>query len=67
MVEDGAFIHKIQHVTNRITGSRVTAILLNAWISSIGHSGGASRWRVCYQRGLPRLVYFPVDILKAYF
>ena len=22
-----------------------------------GHSGGASRWRVCYQRGLPRLVY----------
>ena len=23
----------------------------------IGQSGGASRWRVCYQRGLPRLVY----------
>ena len=22
-----------------------------------GQSGGASRWRVCYQRGLPRLVY----------
>ena len=22
----------------------------------IGQSGGASRWRVCYQRGLPRLV-----------
>ena len=21
-----------------------------------GKSGGASRWRVCYQRGLPRLV-----------
>ena len=22
----------------------------------MGQSGGASRWRVCYQRGLPRLV-----------
>ena len=21
-------------------------------------SGGASRWRACYQRGLPRLVFF---------
>ena len=24
-----------------------------------GQSGGASRWRVCYQRGLPRLVNRP--------
>ena len=24
----------------------------------IRQSGGASRWRVCYQRGLPRLVFF---------
>ena len=24
---------------------------------NIGQSGGASRWRVCYQRGLPRLVW----------
>ena len=43
-VVDGAFIHKIDYVTifmeilnpkghpSRITGSRVTAILLNAWI-----------------------------------
>ena len=23
-----------------------------------GQSGGAIRWRVCYQRGLPRLVFF---------
>ena len=23
----------------------------------IGQSGGASWWRVCYQRGLPRLVF----------
>ena len=27
-------------------------------VKKIGQSGGASRWRVCYQRGLPRLVYY---------
>ena len=31
-------------------------ILLNTWIFPIGQSGEASRWRVCYQRGVPRLV-----------
>ena len=48
MVEDGAFSHKIDYATNdkevlnleghpnRITGSRVTAILLNGWILPIG-------------------------------
>ena len=47
MVEDGAFSNKIDYVAivleilnfeghhNRITGSRVTAILLNGWILSI--------------------------------
>ena len=39
-----------------MNGSRVKAILLNEWIFSIGQSGEASRWRVCYQQGLPRLV-----------
>ena len=29
----------------------------NLHYKNIGQSGGASRWRVCYQRGLPRLVY----------
>ena len=29
----------------------------------IGQSGGASRWRVCYQRGLPRLVLRPQHFL----
>ena len=42
---------------NHITGSRVTKIWLNGWIFSIGQSGEASQWRVCYQGGLPRLVY----------
>ena len=48
MTEDGAFSHKIDNDTifleiqnleghlNRITGSRVTAILLNGWILPIG-------------------------------
>ena len=48
MVEDGAFSHKIDYVTifleilnleghqNHVTGSRVTAILLNGWILPIG-------------------------------
>ena len=48
IVEDGAFSHKIDYVTmfqeilnleghsNRITGSKVTAILLNGWILPIG-------------------------------
>ena len=25
-------------------------------LKKIGQGGGASQWRVCYQRGLPRLV-----------
>ena len=29
-----------------------------------GQSGGANRWIVCYQRGLPRLVSFMADILE---
>ena len=36
----------------------------------IGQSGGASRWRVCYQRGLPHLalvdtLYFVVLIFAS--
>ena len=42
---------------NRIAGSRVTAILHNGWIFPIGQRGEASQWRVCYQRGLTRLVF----------
>ena len=47
-IEDGAFSHKIDYVTNfkeilnleehpnRITGSKVTAVLLNGWIFPVG-------------------------------
>ena len=68
MVGNGALSQKIDYITifweiqnldghqNCTTGSKVTAIFLNAWIFPIGQSGGASLWRVGYQRGLPRLV-----------
>ena len=36
--------------------SHVTCHLSFFYVKKIGQSGGASRWRVCYQRGLPRLV-----------
>ena len=70
MVRNGAFSHKIDYTTifleilnleghqNCITGSRGTAILLHGWLFPIGQSGEASRWRVCYQQGLPRLVFY---------
>ena len=62
MVEDGAFSHKIDFATlfleilnleghqNRITGSRVTAILLNGWILPIG---GALAMEGLRSTGLP--------------
>ena len=62
MVEGGAFSRKIDYFTillgilnlgghsNHITGSRVTAILLNGLILPIG---GVASGRVCNQRGYP--------------
>ena len=59
MVGDGAFSHKIDYITilleilnpkghqNCITGSRVTAILLNGWTLPIGE---AALGRVCSLR-----------------
>ena len=60
-VGNGACSHEIDYFTilnlkghqNRITGSRVTS---KKGTFPIGQSGEASRWRVSYQRGLPRLV-----------
>ena len=58
MVEDVAFSHKIDYVTNlqeilnpegqqnRTTGSKVTAILLNGWILPVG---GVASGKVCAQ------------------
>ena len=34
------------------------------YIFFYGQCGEASRWRVCYQRGLPRLVWFDPEILN---
>ena len=67
MVEDCAFSHNIDYVTifqeilnlegqpNRITGSRLTAILLNGWILPLG---GASAVEGLRSMGLPRLVIY---------
>ena len=69
LVRNGALGHKIDYITilkeilnleghqNCITGSRVTAILLNGGIFPIEESGEANWWRVYFQRGLPRLVF----------
>ena len=32
-------------------------------LKKIGQRSGTSRWRVCYQRGLPRLVYVAIVIM----
>ena len=70
MVTNGAFGHKILNLEghqNHITGSRVTAILLNWWIFPIGKSCEASRWTVCYQQGLPLLIFYYVGTLVDHF
>ena len=73
-VADGAFSHKIDYVTifkeilnpeghpNRITGSKVTASLLNGWIFPIG---GASLGRVCSCSLRSRLVYYTFPNISA--
>ena len=79
MVKNSASSHIIDYITifkeninfkglqNCITGSGITAILLNGLISPIEQSGGASRWRVCYQRGVPSLVYLGSECDKNIF
>ena len=50
---------KVLHVTCHV--SRVTCHMSRITFQKIsllfGQSGGAYRWRVCYQRRLPRLVF----------
>ena len=64
MVEDGAFSHKVTIVKkiltlaghpNRITGLKVTVILLNKWICLLVE---LQRWRVCIWSLRSRLVFF---------
>ena len=73
MVEDGAFSHKIGYVTIfyeilnpewhpiRITGSKVTAILLNGLISPIG---GASAVKVLRLQPAQQACSIYMSILK---
>ena len=71
----------MSHVTchvSRVTShmSHVTCHMSHLFIYFIfffGQSCGAYRWRVCYQRGLPRLVYhggrlpFAFEVIKRVF
>ena len=75
-VADGAFSHKIDHVTifqeilnlkghpNCITGSKVKAILLKGWILPIG---GASLRRVCVRslRSAQQACFFYITYHKG--
>ena len=74
MVKDGAFIYKIDYLRtfqeslyleghpNLITGSRVTAILLNGWIL---HIGGASAVEGLLSTG-PTLSSFHSKLLQLF-
>ena len=53
----------VSHVTCRVP--HVTCHNHVSHIKKNGQSGGASRSRVCYQRGLPRLVYILL-LLRVY-
>ena len=47
--------------------SRVTCHMPFFFLFFSGQSGEAYWWRVCYQRGLRRLVYADTDIFSAIF
>ena len=55
MVFNRPFVAKVSHVTCHM--SCVTCPLIFFVSSSFGQSGEASQLRVCFQRGLPRLVW----------
>ena len=80
MVENGAFSQKIDLIAIffKDTKSRRTSILHKYFKSycifseeekkiPIGQSDEASQWRVCYQRGIPRLVYSKICFSVASF
>ena len=47
----------LSHVTCQVSNKKkITNLKKWNFQNKIGKSGGAFRWRVCYQRGLPRLV-----------
>ena len=51
----------MSHVTFHMSHVRCQVSGVTSQVSHVsffsGQSVGASRWRVCYQRGLPRLVF----------
>ena len=51
---------QLSHVTRHLStvSCKKKRIFSSFILKKIGQSGGSGRWRVCYQRGLPRLVFF---------
>ena len=41
-------------------------MLFKSYKKNIGQRGGASQWRVCYQRGLPRVVSSTLISFEAF-
>ena len=59
------------HVTCQVSHvkchmSRVTCHMWRFFFFFFWQSGGASRWRVCYQRGLPRLVIYICSVTPSF-
>ena len=46
--------------------SRVRCHVSGFFLLFFGQSGGPSQWRVCYQRGLPRLVLMVVENMRPF-
>ena len=65
MVRNGAFSNKIDFITflgdSKHQRTTKSATLQNGWIFPIGQSGEASWGRVCYEWGLPRLIFTQQD------
>ena len=47
--------------------SHVVSRVIFFSLKKIGQSGGASQYRVCYQRGLPRLVFLAECVVSGGF
>ena len=47
----------VSHVTCHVLGGTCHIFSYFASSVSVGQNGEASRWKVCYQRGLPRQVF----------
>ena len=57
----------VSYVRCHVSGVTCQVSCVTFFYFFVWQSGEASRWRVCYQRGLPRLVYITFGIQNVYF